>query len=376
MPRLDPEMKEGVILEWLKREGDPVQKGDPIAKVEGEKVIFDVEAPESGILRKILANRGVSIPIAQPIAVIAGLDEEKFEIIEIPTEFPSEEIEKERMKISPAARKIAREHELDITEIRGTGPGGRILKKDVLKAIEEVTRKPEVMPLETKEIIPLVGMRKTIADRMNYSYRTIPQVTITMEVDMTEAIKLRQTIEKIKDTGISFTAISTKSTAHALRKYPILNSTLEKGQIRIFNDINIGIAVALEEGLIVPVVHYADNRSLSETALLIEELIEKAKERKLSVEELKGATFTITNLGGFGVGIFTPIIYPPQTAILGIGEIAEKPRVRKGRITIAPMMTLSLVFDHRVVDGAKAAQFLREIKELLEDPYALFAEFF
>jgi pyruvate dehydrogenase E2 component (dihydrolipoamide acetyltransferase) len=311
----------------------------------------------------------MTIPVGQPIAIIAEEGEEAPKEIEVSVGAPPEK----RIKASPAARRIAKEHGLDLTKIKGSGPGGIIVEKDVLHAIS--AEKPEVLPsFEVMEVIPLAGMRKTIADRMVYSYRTAPHVAITMEVDMTEALKLHQTIEKIRGVDIPLTALLTTVTAFALKKHPIMNSVLEEDQIKMIKNINIGVAVALEDGLIVPVVHDADKKDLIETASLVRELIEKARKRELSIEELRGGTFTITNLGGFEVDIFTPIINPPQTAILGVGKIMERVKVVDKQIHAVPIMTLTLVFDHRVVDGAKAAQFLKEIKDLLEDSYKLFAK--
>jgi len=369
LPRLDPEMKEGTILEWIRKEGDAVKKGEPIAEVEGEKVIFEVEAPESGILARILVNEGNSVPIATPIAILAEKEEEVAKAMEVQVRAPVKE--EKTLRASPAARKIAIEHGVDLAKIDGSGPGGRIVKLDVLKFVEEMV-KEKVSPLEVERVIPLRGIRKTIAERMASSYRTIPHVAITMEVNMSEAVKLREKMEGMMNSKIPFTAILTEVLANALGKHPILNATLDEDQIKIFKDINVGIAVAVEDGLIVPVVHKADEKNITEITSIVKSLIQKAKERRLSVEELKGGTFTITNLGGFGVDVFTPIINPPQAAILGIGRIAEKPRFLNGKIEVLPVMTLTLNFDHRIIDGAKAAEFLQEIKNLLEWPYDLF----
>jgi pyruvate dehydrogenase E2 component (dihydrolipoamide acetyltransferase) len=369
LPRLDPEMKEGTILEWIRKEGDAVKKGEPIAEVEGEKVIFEVEAPESGILARILVSEGKSVPIATPIAILAEKEEEVAKAMEIQVRAPVKE--EKTLRASPAARKIAIEHGVDLAKIDGSGPGGRIVKLDVLKFVEEMV-KEKVSPLEVERVIPLRGIRKTIAERMASSYRTIPHVAITMEVNMSEAVKLREKMEGMMNSKIPFTAILTEVLANALGKHPILNATLDEDQIKIFKDINVGIAVAVEDGLIVPVVHKADEKNITEITSIVKSLIQKAKERRLSVEELKGGTFTITNLGGFGVDVFTPIINPPQAAILGIGRIAEKPRFLNGKIEVLPVMTLTLNFDHRIIDGAKAAEFLQEIKNLLEWPYDLF----
>ncbi len=370
MQRLDPEMKEGTILEWLKNEGDAVQKGEPIVKVEGEKTIFEIEAPESCILARILVEERSSAPVGEPIAILTQPDEE---LSETWRKVKEDEVKREDrliVKASLAARKLAKTHNVDLTNIKGSGPEGRIVREDVLRIIQ---KKSGIALPRVEKVVPLVGMRKTIAERLTYSYRETPHVAITMEVDMSEGIRLRQTIEKMKNTKIPLTAFLTKVVAHALKYHPVLNATLSKDQIRIFKDINIGIAVDLEEGLIVPVVHDANKKNLMEIASLVENLIKKAKERSLTTEELKNGTFTITNLGAFGVDIFMPIINPPQTAILGIGRIAKKPRVVDEQIKVLPVATLNLVFDHRIIDGAKAAKFLQDVRKLLEEPNILFA---
>lgn len=371
LPRLDPEMKEGTIVEWLKKEGDSIQKGEPIAKVEGDKVVFDVEAPESGVLDKLLVKEGTTVAVADNIALLRGPDEKPSMATQKPAEAKPGKLE-EHLNVSPAARRIAKEHSIDLTMIKGSGPDGCIVRKDVLAAIEKTPQTGEGAPLEIEKVIPLTGIRKTIADRMTSSYRTIPHVAITMEVNVSETIKLRQIIEKMKSIKIPFTAFLTKIVAQALTHHPIINSTLEENNLTIYRNVHMGIAIALEEGLIVPVIHSANKKNIIELSSQVTDLIKKAKERTLSIEDLKGGTFTITNLGSFGVDIFTPIINPPQTAILGVGRIIEKPRFEEGIVKPVPVMTLTLVFDHRAVDGAKASKFLKEIIELLKDPYELF----
>lgn len=373
MQRLDPEMKEGTILEWLKKEGDNVHKGEPIARVEGEKVIFEIEAPENGILIKLLVETGTSVSVGKQIAIIAEPGEKIPEFKEIRKELSPKKAN-ETPKATPAARKIAKEHNIVLAEVNGSGPTGEILKRDVLAIVEEMsTKKTEtVASPESVELIPLVGMRKTIADRLTSSYRTVPHVAVTMEADMSESLRLHEILEKIEKTKIPLTAFLAKVVAKALKSHPVHNATVEGAQVRILKNINMGIAVALDEGLIVPIIHDADKKSIFEIARLFTDLVKKARERSLSMGELKHGTFTITNLGAFDIDVFTPIINPPQTAILGVGRIAEKPRAVGGQIKVLPVITLTVVFDHRAIDGAQAARFLQEIKKLLEDPYELF----
>jgi len=360
MPRLSLTMKTGTVVQWFKKEGEKVQKGEPLVEVLSEKVTYDVEAPESGILRKILAIEGADVPVAQTIGVIAAPDEQipEIEVARVEAVPERELIEKaeERIIASPSAKRLAREHGVDLAKVVGSGPEGRIVEGDVKKFIEEITR----LAPRVREIIPLTGIRKTTAERVSLSARTAPHSTITMEVDMKNAVKLYE------ETQASYTDMLVKATAQALREHPIINSTLEGEQIKVFEDINVGVAVATEKGLVVPVIHNADRMSLSDIGSALKLLVEKTREGKLTKEDLTGGTFTITNLGMYGVDVFIPIINPPETAILGVGRVSEKPVVVNNEITTKPTMHLSLSFDHRIVDGAPAAQFLQKVKQILE----------
>ena len=370
MPRLSLTMKEGTVVNWFKKEGDPVKKGDPLVEVLSEKVTYDVEAPASGILRRILALEGDEVPVAETLGIIAEKDEPITEIEEAAvTTAPPERIEKvaplpekemvkkvrERVPASPAAKRLAREYNIDLAEVGGSGPEGRIVEVDVRRYIEEMAPASHV-----REVIPLTGIRKTTAERLSYSARTAPHSTVTMEVDMSNAVKLRE------KTRVSYTDILVKAVAKALGEHRIVNSTLEGEKIKIYEDINVGVAVATEKGLVVPVVRNANKKTLLQVASTVKELVEKAREGKLAKEDVTGGTFTITNLGMYGVEVFIPIINPPEAAILGVGKITEKPVVTEKEIRIKPMMYLSLAYDHRIVDGAPAAQFLQKVKQILE----------
>jgi len=348
-------MSEGTVVQWFKREGEKVEKGEPVVEVLSDKVTYEVEAPASGIIRKIMAEEGVDVPVAETLAVITAPDEELPEVEAI-AEAPVERVEK-RVLASPAAKRVAKEHGVDLAQVKGTGPEGRIVEEDVKRFIEEakVARK-------IRQVIPLSGIRKTAAERVSLSAKTAPHSTITMGVDVTNAKKLREKFQ------VSYTDVLVKAVAEALTEHSVMNSTLEKDQIKIFEDVNVGVAVATEAGLVVPVIHNADKKSLKEVSSALKELVERAREGKLTREELSGGTFTITNLGMFGVDTFTPIINPPETAILGVGRIVEKPVVVDKKIVVKPVMQLSLSFDHRVVDGAPAAQFLQKVKEIIESP--------
>jgi len=371
MPRLSLTMKTGTVVQWFKKEGDTVQKDESLVEVLSEKVTYDVEAPASGILRRILALEGTDVPVAQALGVIAAPDEQILET-EAVAEAAVKEVEEaaavpekgivekaeERVVASPAAKRLAREHGLDLTQVRGSGPGGRIVEEDVKQFVERTKTQPRV-----REIIPLTGIRKTTAERVSLSARTAPHSTITMEVDMTNASRLRG------EAQVSYTDMLVKAVAIPLREQPVMNATLEDEQIKVFKDINVGVAVATEKGLVVPVVHNADQKTLGEIASALKELVEKAREGRLTKEDVSGGTFTITNLGMYGVDVFIPIINPPETAILGVGRVTEKPVVVNGQITIKPVVQLSLSFDHRIVDGAPAAQFLQRVKQILESSF-------
>jgi len=367
MPRLSLTMKAGTVVQWFKKEGEKVQKGEPLVEVLSEKVTYDVEAPESGVLRKILAMEGMDVPVAQAIGIIAQPDEqipetelalaaaeEAAKVEAVPERELVEKVE-ERIAASPAAKRLAREHSVDLSKVVGTGPERRIVEDDVKKFMEETKVTPRV-----REVIPLTGIRKTTAERVSLSARTAPHSTITMEVDMTKAMRLRE------ETQASYTDMLVKAVAKALREQPIMNATLEDEHIKVFEDVNVGVAVATDKGLLVPVIHEADKKSLSEIASILKELVEKAREGKLTKDDVAGGTFTITNLGMYGVDVFIPIINPPETAILGVGRVTEKPVVANGQVTIKPVVQLSLSYDHRIVDGAPAAVFLQRVKQILE----------
>lgn len=385
LPRLTWIMEEGLVASWLKEEGDNVEKGEPICEVESEKTIDEIEAPSPGILHRIVPAGSV-VNVNQIIAIIAKPDEEmpdldqivesRRRVIEKPKVKPEAKIiERERVKISPFARKLAEKHKIDITKIEGTGPGGRIVERDILMVIEEAKVAPILARIKITKEIPLEGMRKVIAKRLSHSARTAVHVPITMEVDMTEMEKVREKllpeIEEKSRVRISYTDILVKAVAKALEEYPIVNSIFDEDKIKIFEDINVGVAVATEEGLIVPVIRNANKESLIDIALKVRELVEKAGRGALATRETGGGTFTISNLGMFGVDFFAPIINPPESAILGVGRIVKKPVVINDQIIVRPTITLTLVFDHRVMDGAQAAQFLQRVKQVLEDPHLL-----
>lgn len=431
LPMLGQTMEEGTITQWLKQEGDKVEKGEPILEVMTDKVNMEVEAPASGVLRKIIAQVDQTIPIMAVIAIIGTADEPIDNLLVFEDSSPkdkspvAEEVQPavisqistptsssshSRTFISPRARRLAHDNHIPIDQIRGTGPDGRIIEKDVRTFIDgatiikatplaakiaadqginlrivigsgphgKITRDDllkAAAPVLTARIIPLTGIRKIVADNVAKSAQTAPHVTLTAEVDMTDAVKLRGQIigefERKYGARPTYTDMIVKASAQAMLDHPIINASLRENEIRISGDVNIGVAVALEGGLIVPVVRNADKKHLPEISVELKALAEKARGGSLSGAEISGGTFTITNLGAYGIDVFNPIISPGQSAILGVCRIAEKPVVVGGQVVVRSMMNLCLSFDHRVMDGAPAAQFLKRVKELLESPNQL-----
>jgi pyruvate dehydrogenase E2 component (dihydrolipoamide acetyltransferase) len=365
MPKLGETMEEHEIIGWLKKEGEQVEKGEPLFEVITDKVNFEVESPASGFLRKILANEGDIIAVTETIGYIADSMEEELPQVSKQTETPSPASgEIKRIKASPRAKKIAEERGIDLSRITGSGPGGRITKKDV-EDFQPSVQTPS-------EVIPLSGMRKTMAERLSQSKREAPHFYLQTEVDMSDAVKLRQSllkkIEKRSGVRLSYTDMIIKAVAQALAEFPMLNATFEDGEIRLSGQVNVGVAVSVEAGLIVPVVREANLKALGRIAQERAGLIARAKANQLVLEDLSDGMFTLSNLGMFDVDAFIGIINPPQVALLAVGRIREAPRVIDRKVVIREVMNVSLSMDHRAVSGAYGAQFLGRVKALLEKP--------
>lgn len=371
MPRFDPAMETAKIIEWIKKEGDLVRRGEPIAKVEGEKTIFEIESPIDGVITKIMYPENSEVKAGSIIAIVSEAREVK-PIVEA--------IEKTRVKATPIAKRIAEEHGIDLSRVKGSGPNGRITKNDVIREIERVkVESTEAVLVKTGKArvlrrFNLSGLRKTISERLTYSHRTIPSASITVDVDFEDLIKLREMMEKSLKVDISLTAFIVKATAKALRSHIMLNSSIEGDEVTVYDSININVAIHTEEGLITPVIFNADNKSVEEISNEIKILTEKAERKQLTLEMLTGGTFTITNLGPYGVTTFTPLINPPQTAILGVGSVNHKLVAEDNDLDLKPITTLTLVFNHQVIDGVPAAKFLNEVKKNLENPLILILE--
>jgi pyruvate dehydrogenase E2 component (dihydrolipoamide acetyltransferase) len=386
MPKFGLTMNDGIIKRLLKQPDDAVSEGEPLFEVETEKVLNEVPAPASGILAAFLFNEEDTVDCGVVMAVIAQPGEDleqvraRYAKTSAPAQAPAQPARRpaaqrpaagsapaaERRAITPIARKRAEELKVDLAQVAGTGPGGRVTREDVERAAASApsaavpssadsAHGPQAAP------IPLRGIRKTIADRMMQSLHGSAQITLTTEADVTAATELRAQFARDRD--FTYTDLMIHAAARALRRHTRLNSRLHDAVISPSAEINVGIAVALEEGLIVPVVHHADRKTLKEIAAEAKDLGQRARDGKLRIEDVEGGTFTITNLGTYGIDAFTPIINPGEAAILGLGRIIERPAVYRGEIARRSMMMLSLTFDHRIVDGAPAAAFLQTVIE-------------
>lgn len=388
MPKFGLTMTEGTIQQWFKSEGDAIKTGEALFEVETEKVLYEVEAPTDGTVAKLLYAVEAVVGVGLPVAIIAEAGEEVAEVaaryadapaaapasaspepapVATSAPSPAPQEKRGRVPVTPAARKLAKEHSIDLSGVAGTGPRGRITREDVQKTIDSGGQAapppaPTAAPAAAEDI-PLRGMRKVIAERMHQSLQGSAQLTISTEADVTQLIDRRQEVRQ--EFNVTYTDFIVQACAHALRQHPRMNAYLEGDIIRANSDIHVGLAVALDEGLIVPVVRDADKKSLKDIAVEAKTLAEKARASQLKLEEVSGGTFTVSNLGMYGVDAFTPIINAPQSGILGVGRIVEKPVIHRGEVTRRSMMVLSLTFDHRVIDGAPAGAFLQTVADLL-----------
>jgi pyruvate dehydrogenase E2 component (dihydrolipoamide acetyltransferase) len=409
MPVLSTTMEEGTVAEWLKREGDVVARDEPLLMVEMDKGTLEVPAPASGVLRRIVVQPGTTVAVRTLIAEIGAADE-----ILVATASPGQTgprlfasprarmrarslgvdlralrgsgpsgriveadvlaavaVEEPRVAATPLARRLAEEHGVPLADLRGTGPGGRVTQDDVLRAA-----RPS-QPAAGGAIQALSRIRRITAERMATSARAAARVSLFLDADFSEAVRFRQQLEpefaRLGVARLPWDAIVARAAALALAEHRgMLAQWVDDQGLRGVDEVNVGVAVTLEpEGLVVPVLRDADRRSLRELTADLLELVAKARAGRLSPAEMQGGGFSITNLGGYRIDGFTPILNPPESAILGVGRIADKPVVRDGAIVARTMCTLSLSFDHRVVDGAPAAAFLARLAELLERPYAL-----
>lgn len=416
MPQLGLTMTEGTVTQWFKAVGDTVNAGELLVEISTDKLNNQLESTASGVVLAIMVAEGNTAPVQSVLAII-GEEGEEVDIAETAeAAVINEEVKAPVAQMataaatggdwvlaSPLARKLAKDEQIDLALVTGTGPAGRVVERDILNY--QTAPKVKASPLARKiaddhglslatitaqgtrimkqDVLaaltpttaatgqPLTGMRKIIAERMSQSWQTAPHVHLTMEIDMTAAADLKETLRNKSKEKLSFTELFVKCAAKALAEFPMVNNSLIDGNLVENQEINIGIAVALDNGLIVPVIRQANLKSLFTIRKEIADLGGKAREGKLSPDEYTGGTFTVTNLGMFGVDHFTPVINPPESAILGICRIVERPVVVDGNIVIRPMLNACLAFDHRLIDGALAAQFMARLRQLAEEPLLL-----
>ena len=413
LPRLGQGMESGTIVRWLKQEGEPVEKGEPLYELDTEKVTQEVEADASGVLLKILAGEGAEIEVGKAIAVIGDEGEEvPQDEAEDPTEVAEEEPQEEgepapkreeereearevapegpsepeqagaqdgvarqdggRIKASPLARRIARERGIELSGLTGTGPEGRIVAEDVERAgaVSGAAAGPPSAEPGQVEVVKLNQMRKTIARRMSDAWQA-PAFQIAMAADMSAAVRLRERLlERAGEDGVrpTYSDILTKVVALALMRHRAMNAHFAGEEVRLFPTANIGIAVAVPNGLVVPVIQGCERLSIPDIATARAEVVERTRAGKLASADLEGGTFTISNLGMYGVDRFTAVLNPPQAGILAVGAIEEQAVVVDGELEIRPRMDMTLTCDHRSVDGATASEFLATVKSFLEEP--------
>jgi len=374
MPKLTDSMEEGVVVKWRKAEGERVESGDVLAEIETDKAVMDLEAFASGTLLKILVPEGTTVPSGTLIGVIGDPDEDIRDILagaqpsaarpSAPRPAPSAVASPEEDRLaSPRVRTLAREHGIDLKSVKGSGPGGRIVERDLEPFLAKKKEQPTVRE------VPLSQMRKAIVRMTTQSKAPVPHFYVTIDVDMAEGLRVVEESKRAAaPSPISITHLLIAASARALKQHPGLNASFAGETIRIFSSIDIGIAVALEDGLIVPVLRDCGSKTLGQIVEAERILVARARKRELAPEEYTGATFLISNLGKFDVESFSAVILPPAATALAVGSVREAPVVRDGRVEVGHRMTVTLSCDHRVIDGAVAAQFLQTFKQALEHP--------
>ncbi len=408
MPRLSDTMEEGTVGKWLKKEGDSFKKGEAIAEIQTDKANMELEAFQDGVIEKILVQEGQTVPVGEPIAIIRSPSEAPAPSEAPTTEEPKHEAKPQepvqeqtpqpaessipiapreeagtagpqsRIKASPLARRIAQELGIDLATVKGTGPNGRIKREDVERAAASRTQAPKVEEtpaaaeaVPPSRVEPFTRIQSIIAQRMVQSKTQVPHIYITIELDMSKAIALRQEINQLGEPPVSFNDMVIKACGLALRNYPLANASYVDGGIKYNEQVNVGFAVATKGALYVPVIRDADKKNLRQIAAETRALIGKARENKLSPQDLSGGTFTVSNLGMYGVEEFQAVVNQPEAAILAVGAITQKPVVQDGQIVIGNRMRVTLSADHRVLYGADAAEFLNELRKFLENPLLL-----
>jgi len=369
MPQLGESIAEGTVVKWLVPVGGMIEKDQSLLEVETEKVALEIPSPATGVLSEIVVQAGETVPVGSLLARIASTPpSEAINRVGGVVVRPMEPIPEGEDRHSPAVRQLAKAQGVDLSQVNGTGAGGRVTKKDVQdfiaqRGVQTNVTTPDGEQSMGEEILPLTQMRRIIADRMVRSQQTSAHVTTYFEVDFSSIAKFRE------GRSLTYLPFVIRAVTRAIRDLPVVNSAWGEQGIIVKKDIHIGIATALDDGLLVPVVRYADRKGLVQLAKEVADLAERARSKKLDPEEVQGGTFTITNHGGFGSLFSTPIIHQPQIAILGVGAIQKRTVVINETIAIRPMGYLSLSFDHRVIDGATADQFMGKVKGYLEQSH-------
>jgi pyruvate dehydrogenase E2 component (dihydrolipoamide acetyltransferase) len=367
-------METGRIVEWHIAEGKPVEEGQLLVSIETDKTVVEVNSPIGGTVLRIEGTVDEEYQVGDTLAWIGEDNEtipDKMDVETSPTQEPSS-----APRVTPVAERLAERHGIDASSLTGTGPDGRVTKDDVRRAIKNGTATDTLAEASPGvEINPLVGIRRTTAERLSSNWSVAPHVTEGIEVDATAMATLREnnknTWQESKTAVPSINDFVLKATANALQDHPRLNAALIDNAIHQYQDIHLGVAVEVDAGLVVPVVHSAGTLSLFEIAIAVKRLSARAQSGELTPEELGGATFTVTNLGHLGIDWFTPVLNPPQCAILGVGRVRKMPVVKDGSIVVRDTMTLVLTFDHRVIDGAPCARFLADLRDQIQDPEPL-----
>lgn len=382
LPQWGMEMQDGTVVKWLKNEGDLVEKGESLVEIETAKLTSEMESTCSGVLAHILVQKGDTIPVGAVLAIV-GAPGEEVPLPELHTKstkksssaptvlIGSDKDSSLAVQVTPVARRIAKEHGIDLTSVQGTGPGGRITDKDVRAIIDNQDEISQSIVVPVAEVVPLTGMRGTIAQRMLKSSQGSANVTLTTQADVTLLTQLQKDLvsewrkHRIRPLELDFIV---SAVARMLKLHPRLNAMLVENEVRELSEVNVGVATALPQGLVVPVIRQADQKDLLELAKAIRKVAKMSRNGDLVPEDTMGGTFTVTDLGAFDIDVFTPIINLPQVAILGVGRTLEQPVVYEGEVTKRSMKYLSLTFDHRALDGAPAGAFLRAVKRYLEAP--------
>jgi pyruvate dehydrogenase E2 component (dihydrolipoamide acetyltransferase) len=407
LSKLSPTMEEGQLAKWLKKEGDTITMGEPIAEVETDKAAMEMAALNSGTLLKILVHEGESVPLGHTIGIMGEPGEDISALIEkfnsqsqttTVKETPSTNsasaavVEKEsapvvastqtdgRLLVTPIAARMATEAGIDLRSIEGSGPNGRIIKRDIEAAMQSKTAAPTSKSVQLPATegasafrdVPMTEMRKVIARRLVTSIGPVPHFFLTTEIEMDKALEARRSLNEIDpENKISVNDLIVKMVANSLIQHPQVNASFQEKSIRYYESADIGVAVAIEDGLITPIIRSADKKGIGQIAREVKEMAARAREKKLRPEEYTGATFSVSNLGMFGIDDFTAVINPPEAAILAVGASVAKPVVRDNEIVIRQMMRVTMSCDHRVIDGATGAKFLQTLKKLLENPLML-----